>query len=76
MAKLFRDMDEAEKRQYFDLLARETASILPEDAGEFVLLVISGGSRCHYVSNVDPSIMVSMMRTMADRLEAGEDIAR
>jgi hypothetical protein len=74
MARLLRDMDEPEMRRYFNLLARATASILPEDAGEFVLLVISGGTRCHYVGNVDPSIMIKVMRAMADRLEAEECI--
>jgi hypothetical protein len=76
MAKLLRDMDEPERQLYFDMLARATETILPEDAREFIILVITDPGRCRYVGNVDPSIVVKMMRTMADRLEAREDITR
>jgi hypothetical protein len=75
MAKLLSEMNEIEMRHYFNLLAQATESILPEDAREFVLLVISG-ARCRYVGNVDPSIVIKAMRAMADRLEAEEGITR
>jgi hypothetical protein len=76
MAKLLRDMGEFETWQYFNSLAQATRSILPEDAGKFLLLVFDDAGMCQYVTNTGRSQAIVALRETADRLEANEDITR
>lgn len=76
MAKLLRDMNEPEMRHYFNLLARATESVLPEDARKFVLLVFDDPGLCQYVGNVERADVIKAMRETANRLESNEDIPR
>jgi hypothetical protein len=76
MARLLRDMDEFETWQYFNSLAQATRSILPQDAGKFLLLVFDDAGMCQYVTNTNRSHAIMALRETADRLEANEDITR
>jgi hypothetical protein len=76
MARLLRDMNEFEIWHYFNSLARATESILPVDAGKFLLLVFDDAGMCQYVTNTSRSEAIRALRETAYRLEANEDITR
>jgi hypothetical protein len=75
MTRQLRDMTEPELRHYFNLLAKATESVLPDNA-LFVLLVFDDPQIAQYVSNCSRENMVQALRETADRLESREDIPR
>lgn len=81
--KLIRDMTEPELRAYFRDLATSIEVMLPPGPSArgtclFCLLVADSceAGIAQYVSNVQRSDMIKMLRETADRLESREDIPR
>lgn len=79
--KLLKDMTEPELREYFNLLAKATESVLPPGPSRngkclFVLLVCDESNICQYASNGNREQCIKMLRDTADRLEHKHDIPR
>ena len=79
MRKLL-EMTDPEIRQYMNMLAAATESIMPaadnaRGRALFVVLVFDDPGMAHYASNCDRGTMVQALRECADRLEGREDIA-
>lgn len=75
MSKQLKNMTEPELRTYCNLLAKATASVLP-DGAMFMLLLFDESCIAQYVSNANRADMIKAMRETADRLESKEDIPR
>lgn len=79
--KLLKDMTEPELREYCNLLARATESVLPPGPSKngkclFVLLICDESKITQYVSNANRDDCIKLMRTTADRLDKNDVMPR
>jgi hypothetical protein len=77
--KTLRDMTEPEMKEYFQMLAEATESVLPAGPSAsgrclFVLLVFDDPGLAQYVSNASLENMIRALRETADRFERDEVI--
>lgn len=75
MARLLKDMTEPELKQYMNLLAQATESVLPEGS-VFILVVFDEPALAQYISNGTRAQMIEAIQATADRLRSREDIPR
>lgn len=67
--KTLESMTVAEAKEYMQMLAEATRTIVPPD-GQFAIAVIAPGNKCHWVSTIKRRNVPAMLRDLADNIEA------